>query len=95
MITFYRTKHCKGCQGIQTILEEMTLAHEVVIVEKSNEDIPGLPPGIRPPAMMDDKELIKGKRAIFAHLEEMEGFKEQWYKFQSDACYCDEEGNII
>jgi hypothetical protein len=25
-----------------------------------------------------------------AHLEELEQFKELWYKFQSDACYCDE-----
>lgn len=31
-------------------------------------------------------------KVVIVKLEE---FKEQWYKFQSDACYCDEEGNII
>jgi hypothetical protein len=44
---------------------------------------------------MDDKEIIQGKDKILAHLEDLEGFKEQWYKFQSDACYCVEEGNVI
>ena len=27
---------------------------------------------------------------IIAYLEELEGFKQLWYKFQSDACYCDQ-----
>jgi hypothetical protein len=38
--------------------------------------------------------MIQGSDAIIKHLEELEKFKELWDKFQSYACYCDEEGNV-
>jgi hypothetical protein len=45
--------------------------------------------------LRDGDEVFEGSKAVADHLEEMKEFKRQWYKFQSDACYCDEEGNII
>jgi hypothetical protein len=50
-----------------------------------------LPKLKRLPAMDDEGKLYQGIDAIMKHLEELEAFKEQWYKFQSDACYCDED----
>lgn len=95
MLIFYRTEDCPGCKGIQSTIEAMRLAYKVVIVENGPISAPGIPSGMTPPVLVDEKETIQGRKNILAHLEELEEFKGQWYKFQSDACYCDEEGNII
>lgn len=95
MLIFYRTEDCLGCKGIQTALEEMRLAHKVIIVKNVPITDGEVASGMRPPVLVDEKEIIQGKDNILKHLEKLEEFKEQWYKFQSDACYCDEEGNII
>lgn len=94
MIVFYRTKNCPGCQSIQETLEEMVLAHRVVIVEKGEDSWEQLPGGVTPPVLVDDKETIQGSKNIVKRLEKLEKFKALWEKFQSDACYCDEEGNV-
>jgi hypothetical protein len=53
-----------------------------------------LPENTRLPVMADGDEIIQGLDRIFHHLEELENFKAERDKFQSDACYCDDEGNI-
>lgn len=94
MIRFFRTRDCKGCAAIQEALEELSLAHKVVVLDSKN-DLPGeFAAAGPPPVLMDDKETIQGRERILAHLEKLAEFRELWYKFQSDACYCDEEGGI-
>jgi len=91
MITFIRTKDCPRCSDIQEALEELVLAHEVVVLSGRDEDHEALPGGRKPPVLIDGEEVIEGSKAILEHLEHLEHFKEWWDKFQSDACYCDEE----
>jgi len=94
MIKFYRTRNCSGCAAIQDALEQLSIAHETVVLE-SAENLPQeLANTGRPPILVDGSDVITGSKDIIAHLEELEQFKELWYKFQSDACYCDEQGNI-
>ena len=90
MITFYRTKKCPGCQSIQAVLENLSLAHKVVIISDKNKLPHGLPPNTKFPALVDNGEIVQGNRNIVTHMEKLEGFKKEWDKFQSDACYCDE-----
>lgn len=88
MITLYRTPDCPACRRMQEVLEDLVVDHRVVTVRR---------PADRPddlPALRDDDQLIHGRDAVLAHLEELERFRELWYKFQSDACYCDEEGDV-
>ena len=92
MITLYRTKDCPACTGIEETLRELSLAHEVVVVSGERDD--RLPDQSRPPVLMDEGQVAQGSQAILAHLEELEGFKAQWERFQSDACYCDDQGNV-
>ena len=94
MITFYRTKDCPGCSAIQDALREMVLAHDVVLVEKGTDRWLRLPEGTRPPVLVDDKETAQGSENIIRHLEKLKKLKALWEKFQSDACYCDEEENV-
>lgn len=94
MIKFFRTSKCKGCAAIQEALDDLSIAHETVVLE-SPEDLPSELVRIgRPPILVDGRDVIEGSENIIAHLEELEQFKELWYKFQSDACYCDEQGNV-
>jgi len=94
MFVLYVTPDCPRCSDIRSALEELAIAHRVV-------EVPGPPEGRTspegvsgPPALVDGDDVFQGSRAILDHLEEIERFKELWYKFQSDACYCDEEGNV-
>jgi hypothetical protein len=94
MIKFYRTSKCTGCAAIQETLETLCIAHETVLLE-SPKDLPAdLARGGPPPVLVDGEDVIHGSEEILSHLEELEGFKALWDRFQSDACYCDEEGNI-
>lgn len=94
MITFFRTKSCPGCSAIQETLEELCIAHKVILVDENRGRSSGLPAGARPPVLVDEDEVIQGGDAIIGHLEKLKDFKAVWEKFQSDACYCDEAGNI-
>jgi hypothetical protein len=93
MITFFRTSDCPECGEIQDTLEELCLAHKVISLN-GDDDVSGLPQGTHPPVLVDGDEVIQGREAIVAHLAWLEGFKAVWEKFQTDACYCDEEGNV-
>ena len=50
MITFYRTTEDAGDQEIQEALQELCLAHEVVLVTASGAGGRDLPKGTRPPS---------------------------------------------
>ena len=94
MVTFYRTRKCNNCAAIQETLEELCLAHETVVLE-SPDDLPEeLAETGRPPILVDGPDVICGSANIVAHLEKLERFKELWYKFQSDVCYCDEDESL-
>jgi len=90
----YRTEECPRCIQIEGVLQDLVLAHRVVAVTSSHELSGVLPEGTRLPVLVDGEEMIQGSDAIIKHLEELEKFKELWDKFQSYACYCDEEGNV-
>ena len=95
MLVFYRTKDCPGCQGIQSAIEAMNQVYKVILVDKGAIDITGAPPDLEPPVLIDNTEIFQGRGNILMHLEELEEFKTQWYKFQSDVCHCDDDYDVI
>ncbi|PLX84911.1 MAG: hypothetical protein C0617_06080 [Desulfuromonas sp.] len=90
MITFYHSRGCPRCAAIREGLETLCLAHRVVGVG-GGEAAEGLPDGIRPPVLLDGREVVRGHRAIRDRLDSLEAIKAEWDKYQSDACYCDED----
>jgi len=93
MLTLYRTPACPRCNGIQEVLEELAIALRVVEVRTAAD----LPEDVRSagtvPVLVDGDEVHVGADRILEHVEELKDFKERWYKYQSDACYCDDQGN--
>lgn len=89
MIEFYRSARCASCAEIEEALEEMVVAHRVVVVD------PARPPegwagDIPLPALKDGGQTITGQQAIVEHMKQLGQFVEEWRRFQADACYCDE-----
>jgi len=92
MIIFYRTKTCSGCDIIEDELKRMRLACEIMISQEGCSPPRPLDNTDKPPVLIDNGQVVRGTKAIIAHLGKLEEFKRLWEKFQSDACYCDDEG---
>ncbi len=94
MITLYRTAEDPGGQEVQEALQELCLAHEVVLVTASGPSRGSITEETHPPVLVDEGKVYEDRSAILAHLEELRALRELWHKYGSDACYCDEEGKI-
>jgi hypothetical protein len=91
MIELYRPDDCLTCADIELALKEMVIAHKVITVA-ANQQPEGLPPKTPLPALKDNGQIIAGQAAISARLRELEEFVTAWQRFQSDACYIDDQG---
>lgn len=91
MITLYRRPDNAWADEIQEALDEMVIAYETETIaeEKSPpEDVPSLP------ALRDDENVITGGAALRDHLDQLRDLMANWGRFQSDACYVDEEETV-
>jgi glutaredoxin len=90
MIEFYRPVNCPTCADIEAALQELVVAHKVIVVETDQVE-PELG-NVSLPAFKENGHVISGQEAIRSYLQELEGFVANWRRFQSDACYIDDEG---
>ena len=92
MLTLYRNPKCPDADEVEEILRDMVLAYRVELVE------PGSWPGRRAedpsPALREGDRLIVGREAILRHLSALESWVADWRRFQSDACYLDDDGEV-
>lgn len=93
MIALYRTREGDGGAAVEERLAELCLAHETVVAESAADLPEGLCDAGGLPVLVDEHDVFVGAEAILGHLEALEAYRAQWYKYQSDVCYCDEEGN--
>lgn len=93
MIELYRSIDCSACADIETALKEMVVAHKVITV-KAEEEYEALPADTPLPALKDNGRIITGQTAIAAYLKDLEQFVSDWRRFQGDACYIDDEGEV-
>jgi hypothetical protein len=76
------------------MLRELCMPFEVVVSEGRDTLPQMLPANAKLPLLTDEGEIFEGPENIINHLNYLQKFKEQWYKYQSDVCYCDENGNV-
>jgi hypothetical protein len=91
MITLYRRPDDPWADEIQDALDEMVIAYETETIDDAAtppEDVPALP------ALRDEEEIVTGKADLRAHLDELRDLMAEWDRFQSDACYVEEDGSI-
>ncbi len=93
MIFLYRPANCDCCAVIEAALKEMVIAHRVIVVEPGAA-VDELPGDLPLPALKDGARFITGRAAIEQHLQKLQHIMQQWQKFQSDACYWDDDGSV-
>lgn len=91
MLRFY-AKDDDASREIIEALEQLAIVHEIVSPGDDGDRHP--PNDAAAPVLDDDGTLVEGRERILEHLRGLQDFKEKWYKFQSDACYCDDDGDI-
>ena len=89
MLKFYRHKNCLNCDSIQEALGKMATGCTTVYIKKY-PPVPNAASDPQPPVLVDEQRIFEGVRSILDHLTELSDFESQWYKYQSDVCYCDQ-----
>ncbi len=90
MIRLYCRVDCPRCGDVVEVLEQLAVAFDVVKVARGDSLPAELPEGAHLPVLTDGDEVFQGSEEILDHLEQVKDFKALWYKYQSDACYCEE-----
>ena len=93
MIELYRPVHCPDCTKIEETLKELVVAHKIITMEPG-QSIASLMPDTPLPAIKDEGQIITGQAAIEAYLVRLEKIVADWRRFQSDACYIDENRGV-
>ena len=91
MIRVFVKKNDKDSERLLDQLRELVVSHRIIYVKNQliiNDKETPLP------VIMDDDRVIQGKEEISEYIDELKKYLSEWQKFQSDACYCDDEGNI-
>jgi len=91
MVTLYRNPDDPWADEIQDALDKMVIAYETEMIDSENEgpdDVPSLP------ALRDDDEVVTGDTALRKHLDHLRELMNDWDRFQSDACYVEDDGTV-
>jgi glutaredoxin len=93
MIELYRSEDCPACADIEATLQELVVAHRVIIVAKGQKPA-DLSPDISLPVIKENGQLICDAAGVAVYLRELERFVINWRRFQSDSCYINDDGQI-
>jgi hypothetical protein len=91
VITLYRSPDDPWADEIQEALDEMVIAYETETIADGAtppDDIPDLP------ALRDEGKIVTGEAPLRAHLDDLRDLMADWNRFQSDACYIEDDGTI-
>ncbi len=91
MVTLYRRPDAPQADELQAALDDMVIAYEVEkIVPGANppSDVPELP------ALRTDGDVVTGPAALQETLDDLRALMADWDRFQSDACYVEDDGSI-
>jgi glutaredoxin len=90
MIKLYRKSNCSFCDEIEEELKEMVIARSVINID-NKKSTGGSHENIPLPYLEDDGKIISGTEEIKKYLEELNKLVVLWRKYQTDACYIDDD----
>ena len=91
MLTLYRRPDDARADEVQDTLDEIVIAYETETIADDTalpDDVPDTP------ALRDDGEVISGEAALNEHLQKLTDLMNDWDRFQSDACYIEDDGTV-
>lgn len=94
MIQIFLSENDNYKNTIQDIIDDMVITCEIVKLDASERFLELSGKKYQIPLLVDKAKYIEGEANIVAYLDKLRKFKAEWDKFQSDSCYCDDDGNI-
>ena len=93
MIELYRAANDAESDRVEEALRDLVVAHRVITCtpEQATSQLGG---DVTLPALREDEQIAHGPEEIARFLEQTRTTLEGWNKFQTDACYLDDEGNV-
>lgn len=91
MITLYRRPDDSWADEIQEALDDLVIAYETETIGPDTsppDDVPELP------ALRNEGDIVTGEATLREHLDHLRSLMADWDRFQSDACYVEEDGSI-
>ena len=95
MVELFRAPDSAEADAIAETLRDLSIARSIITV-RSEDDLPGHASFTVEdlPVLIDDGDVFTEPDAIVDHLEALEALMADWYRFQSDTCELDAEGNV-
>jgi hypothetical protein len=87
MLTLYRRPDDARADEVQDTLDEIVIAYQTETIA-DDTTLPDTP------ALRDDGEVISGEAALNEHLQKLTDLMNDWDRFQSDACYIEDDGTV-
>ncbi len=84
MIVLYRAEHSPAADRIEDRLRDLVVRYRVELTGGESADRPAI----------WDQRRIEGEAALARYLDELEQFVAEWRKFESDACYLEDDGTV-
>ena len=84
-IKLYRPAHSPAADDLEAALRELVVAYKVIVVNAANTPLP---------AIHDEGQVIIGPAALARYLRELEKIVADWRKYQGDACYIGDDGEV-
>jgi glutaredoxin len=91
MVTLYCTPNCPSCAKIEDILKEISLAHDIVLIQDETEKMKHFSTNIALPILKDEHIAYAGQDAIITHLGELTHLEARLARFQTGTCCCNEK----
>ncbi|MFO8099840.1 MAG: hypothetical protein R6T83_09510 [Salinibacter sp.] len=89
MVTLYRRPDDPRADELEAALDEMVIAYETeTVAADPPDDVPELT------ALCTDGDVITGAAALQETLDTLRALMSDWNRFQSDACYIENDGSI-
>ncbi len=82
MITLKRKLKSKKADAIEQYMREMSLAYKKIIDTAVEVEI------------HEDGKVYNTTASMYTFLEELQHYKSEWEKFQTDSCYLENDGSI-
>jgi len=93
MPMLYRDAESAEADRIEDELRDLAIKFDVRVAGR-DERPEELPSDADTPALVDEGSVFTSPEAISQRIEHLGRVVEQWNKYQSDACYIDENGNV-
>lgn len=95
MVELFRAPDSTEADAIAETLRDLSIARTITTV-RSEDDLPDAASFSVDdlPVLVDDGDVLTTPDAIANRLETLEALMADWYRFQSDTCELDAEGNV-